>query len=191
MNRAQAFPSAYFSKEEVIRGPVRLTISDVRIETMPGDAAEEKPLMYFQERGVKPLILNSCNWQTCEDAYGNDSNDWGGKAIEVYHDPNVMFGREKKGGVRIRIPVGASVRQPAPTAPAAPAATDLLTWKDAIDLGEMAGLNKGDLVTFLKSNGRDAFNAARDTALIRDFIAQQGKPQGANWPKPGDEEVPF
>lgn len=103
MKRSDAFPSRYISKDDV-QNPVVAIIDTVRFDTIKGDSGDEdKPVVYF--RGdVKPMILNNTNWMTIEDAYGQESDDWAGKPIEMYCDPGVMFGGKRVGGVRVRIP---------------------------------------------------------------------------------------
>jgi hypothetical protein len=57
-------------------------------------------------KGSKPMILNKTNAVTIARSYGPDSVGWVGKSIEIHHDPNVMLGRERVGGIRVRIPIG-------------------------------------------------------------------------------------
>jgi len=60
-------------------------------------------IAYF-ENGIKPLVLNSHNSKIMK-TFADGSpfvEDWNSKLIELYIDPNVTFGGEKTGGVRIR-----------------------------------------------------------------------------------------
>lgn len=197
MKRSEAFPSNYFSKEDVLGHNLTLAIGDVRMETMPSDGNEEKPVMHFQDRHYKPLILNNVNWQACEDAYGVDSIGWVGKLVELYHDPNVMFGKERKGGVRIRIPVGAPALPPRPAAPPVPAANLLNTFAEAVAECELYRIDMNTLKEMLKGEGRTGWNGPRDTPLVRSFIAhtveqqqqQQVVPPAAQSDEFGD--IPF
>lgn len=107
MKRSDAFPSRYVSKDDVAT-PITARIDTVRFDTINGDKGDEdKPVMYFRD-GVKPMILNNTNWMTVEEAYGQESDDWTGKPVELYLDPGVMFGGKRVGGVRLRIPNGAA-----------------------------------------------------------------------------------
>lgn len=107
MKRSDAFPSRYISKDDV-QNPIIAVIDTVRFDTIKGDAGDEdKPVVYFRDN-VKPMILNNTNWMTIEDAYGQESDDWTGKQVEMYCDPGVMFGGKRVGGVRVRIPKGAA-----------------------------------------------------------------------------------
>lgn len=105
MKRSEAFPSRYVSKDEV-ETPVTWTITGVGKVEMDDDNGEKKspPVMTFSDAGSKPLILNNTNWMVLEDLYGEDSDKWIGKTIELYKEPNVMFGNKRVGGVRVRKP---------------------------------------------------------------------------------------
>lgn len=69
---------------------------------MEGKPADMKWLAHFDEFD-KPMVLNSTNIQLMEKATGSDdTDDWLGKEIIVYTDPNVSFGGELVGGLRIK-----------------------------------------------------------------------------------------
>ncbi len=79
-----------------------------------GADPEMKWCLTFQEL-EKPLVLNSTNIQLCEKIFGSDeTDDWHGKRIVLYTDPNVSFQGKLVGGIR--------VRAPKPTTPPPPAA---------------------------------------------------------------------
>lgn len=168
MKKGAAFPSQYLSKEDVADAPVRATIADVRFETIKGDrGSEDKPVLSFKENGFKPMILNSTNWGTIEDAYGDESDNWRGKSIELYLDPGVMFGDKRVGGVRVRIPNG----KPAPTA--APAAIETMTWEDAKSMALEAGLNEKELKAVLKKKGLTGWNLNKDGPTLLAILKER------------------
>ena len=118
MKRSQAFRSRYLAQADVVR-PVLAMIATVTMEQVRDDGGMvAKTVMTFANDEIKPMILNGINWSICEAAFGAESDDWCGKVIEIYADPNVMYGRERVGGVRVRIPV-ATPRAVAPNGPAA------------------------------------------------------------------------
>ena len=175
MRRSQAFPSEFFSKDDVIDGPVIRTIADVRSEPIKSDHGEdEKPVMSFREPGTKKLILNNTNWVAIEDIYGEDSDDWRGQPVELYHEPNVWFGKDKVGGVRIR-PVGNATTQ------SGQAESGPLLWADAVALAAKAGIDKDDLVARLKAMGADAYIASKHSQTVRNIVAFAGQ----------NEDIPF
>lgn len=117
MKRNHAFPGNYLAKDDVA-DPITAVVGTVNLEPVKCEHGDEhKPVMRFRNDQLKPLILNLVNWQTIEDAYGDDSDAWIGKPIEVYCDPSVMFGGRRVGGVRVRIPKQAPTRPQAPATP--------------------------------------------------------------------------
>jgi hypothetical protein len=81
---------------------------------MEGKPTDMKWLAHFNEFD-KPMVLNSTNIQLMEKACGSDdTDDWVGKEIIVYTDPNVSFGGELVGGLRIK-----KAQQAAPAKPKA------------------------------------------------------------------------
>lgn len=107
LKRSDVFKSKYLGKDDLAT-PLVLTVKDVAMqEVQSEDGHEEVPVMTFREN-VKPFIVkNQTNWAIMEEAFGEDTDGWIGKSIEVYVDPNVMFKGKRTGGVRIRIPTGA------------------------------------------------------------------------------------
>jgi len=59
-------------------------------------------IAYFKE-DIKPFVLNAGNSKILKGFSGGSSfvEDWGGITIQLYIDPNVRFGPEITGGVRI------------------------------------------------------------------------------------------
>lgn len=96
-----AFPSKYLKGVDLNGKTVRVTIDRVEIEEV-GDG-DRKPVMYFQGKD-KGLALNRINADTISSAYGHETDDWTGKAVELYFDPNVYYGPKKVGGLRVRVP---------------------------------------------------------------------------------------
>ena len=106
MRRSEAFPSNFLGKDD-LDPTVILTIASVGREEMKNDdATEMKTVVLWQEQGAKKWIINMGNFMTLEDAYGEDTDDWTGKPVELFVDHTVMFGNKRVGGVRVRIPAG-------------------------------------------------------------------------------------
>ena len=104
MKRSDAFPTKYMSKDDV-KAPVIGVIARVVNETLgQGDDQEIKPVMYFSSGPEKPMVVNATNWMSVESIYGDESDNWTGKPIEVWVDPSVSFGGKRIGGLRLRAP---------------------------------------------------------------------------------------
>jgi hypothetical protein len=189
MRRSEAFPSKYIGKDD-LEVPVLLTIGEVSTAMVKGDHGDEcKTVMMFREQGVKAMIMNNCNWMTLEDAYGEESDDWNGKPVELYVDPNVMFGGKRVGGVRVRVstPQAPPILAPVPVAPTP--AGDLLNFQQAQDLCATVKITKDELVASLKGNGCEGYNSARDTAHVRSIVANVQARDG-HVPLE-DDDIPF
>jgi hypothetical protein len=113
MNIDQAFPSTWLKNSDLNGRAVRLTMKEVVLEEVGDD---HKPVLYFQG-AKKGLVLNKINSASIASAYGQETDGWNGKTIEVYPDMTI-FGGKPTPCIRVR-PVAA----PAPVPPAAPAAT--------------------------------------------------------------------
>lgn len=102
--------SKYLKKEDVGRGVLATVRSFAQANVgLEGQPEKLRWCMYFSELD-KPLILNSTNIQLCELAFGSDdTDDWIGKKIVLYNDPNVSMQGKLVGGIRVRaarIPAG-------------------------------------------------------------------------------------
>lgn len=97
-----------------------------------GADPEYKWTMSFQETD-KPMVLNSTNIQLCAKACDSeDTDDWIGKKVVLYDDPNVSFAGKLTGGIRIRAPRN---QQPAPTPKPSGAFADMADDIPFINIG--------------------------------------------------------
>jgi len=85
---------------------------------MENEPPEMKFALAFNEC-AKPLILNTTNVQVIAKILASEETDnWIGKQIVLYDDPNVSFGGRLVGGIRVRAPrVRGAAPAPAPAAP--------------------------------------------------------------------------
>jgi len=181
MKKSQAFPSTYLSKEDVST-PVVATIRSVQMGRIKSDHGEEdKPVMSFMSPpGLKPLIVNNTNWSIVESLYGDESDFWSGKPIELYWEPNVNFGGKLVGGVRVR----------APRVGGAPGVPGVEFWdlnRALTELGRF-GVTREQFIERWREQGFQAYNPARDTAAVRAWIAQLSQPQEESFG--GEEQFP-
>ena len=105
MKTSQMTSSKYLKQDDIGEGKL-VTIKGFKKENVAqeGEPPELKWIMGFVELD-KPLVLNSTNIQLAERACGSDeTDDWIGKSIVLYVDPNVSFGGKIVGGIRIRKP---------------------------------------------------------------------------------------
>lgn len=107
--------SKFLKKEDVGKGVLAtITGCDQQNVAMQGADPEMKWALHFREL-EKPLVLNSTNIQLCAQACGSeDTDDWKGKQIVLYTDPNVSYAGKLIGGIRIRKPKPGAVPPPPP-----------------------------------------------------------------------------
>tara|TARA_R110000868_G_scaffold407530_1_gene689079 strand:- start:328 stop:714 length:387 start_codon:yes stop_codon:yes gene_type:complete len=115
MKTSQMTSSKYLKQDDVGDGKL-VTIKGFKRENVApeGEDQEMKYLMLFNELD-KPLVLNATNIQLAERACGSDdTDDWIGKSLVLFVDPNVSFGGKIVGGIRVRAPKIKPGTQPAP-----------------------------------------------------------------------------
>jgi hypothetical protein len=102
-NIHQMKTSKFLKKEDVGNGML-VTIKgfDQQNVAMDDQPEEQKFVLYFFE-DINPMVLNWTNIQLCAKATGTENpQEWNGKKIVLFNDPNVSFGGKLIGGIRIR-----------------------------------------------------------------------------------------
>ena len=105
MHVSELKESKFLRKEDCGPG-ILVTVQSVSQQNVAKEGAPEemKWVMHFNETD-KPLVLNSTNGQIIAQITGSDDSDnWTGASLVLYHDPNVSFGGKLVGGVRVRAP---------------------------------------------------------------------------------------
>lgn len=120
MNIEAAFPSKFLKAADLQGRIAKVTIRTVLMEEIgDGNEKKRKPILYFQgkERGV---VLNRTNASLIAHFYGQDTDQWIGKEIELFTDMVPFQGRMVE-ALRVRVPRGspqpAAVRAPEPPPP--------------------------------------------------------------------------
>jgi len=96
--------SKYLAKDDVGEDRIILTVRGVRMETLEtDDGSEDKVILHFMEKDVKPMVLNRTNAQLLGIATGaKNAGEAKGKKIVVFNDATVSFGNKITGGLRIK-----------------------------------------------------------------------------------------
>jgi hypothetical protein len=106
MNRNDLFPSKYLKAGDLKGQPTTLTIKSANVaalKNMQGDT-EDKLVLAFVDQ-PKKLVCNKTNYDSVADLYGDETDAWPGKKIEVYPSKANLAGRVVD-AVRVRAPVG-------------------------------------------------------------------------------------
>lgn len=123
MRIGTAFPSKYLKSSDIPNDrPVNVIMDHVAIENVAGNdnPDDEKPVLYFQGK-TKGMVLNKTNSQTISGAYGEETDDWGGKSVQLTQ-AEVLFQGKMVPCLRIKIPRAGTTGQPNGNRPAARAA---------------------------------------------------------------------
>ena len=123
----EAYGSKFLGVVDVGDKKIRTRISKVGKDNVKDrDSGNlKKKILVFFENVDKPLILNVTNKEILVKAFGKAPAGWKGATVGILVDPNVMFGGQRKGGVRLRalLPpakaAAAATPTPAPTSAAA------------------------------------------------------------------------
>lgn len=97
--------SRYMSTKSAPVGPgetMKVTVSRVAFDTLKKSDGSEREcvVVYFAESPLG-LVLNASNFEVISGLFGTDTDDWIGKELKLMHDPNVRFGSQKVGGLRL------------------------------------------------------------------------------------------
>ena len=95
----------FLSDADLVGQPeIIATISYTSMEEVRNNMeVSQKVALHFEEKGVKPMVLNKTNSKTVTKlAKSPMMEQWKGTLVQIYFDPSVRFGRETVGGVRIR-----------------------------------------------------------------------------------------
>ncbi len=109
-----------FLKQSDIGTGVLMTVASCERHNVAQEGAdpELKWCLSFEESD-KPLVLNATNIQLCERIFNsNNTDEWIGKRVVLYVDPNVSYGGKVVGGIRVRAPKKTAAVKPPPPPPA-------------------------------------------------------------------------
>ena len=106
---ASTFNDSRFLNFETMegKGDVALTIKEVvflgaDFKFENGQKLGKKTLCLKFEKTDKVLRLNTGNRRLVKQQLGNETSAWKGQKVVLYGDPNVRFGRNLVGGVKVR-----------------------------------------------------------------------------------------
>lgn len=115
MKTSQMIVSKFLRKEDFDDDQI-CTIRGIKQENVgKEDSPEMRWTLYFTEH-QKAMVLNVTSIRVLEAAFGDESDDWKGKKVTVYVDPNVSFQGRVVGGLRLR-PIKEKVSKAAQTEP--------------------------------------------------------------------------
>ena len=102
MRMSNAFPSAFLKAADLMQSPgqsVTVSINGCQLEKV-GEG--ELPVVRFAGKDAG-LVLNKTNSNVMVDAFGDDTDGWLGRVMEVYAT-KVQYKGDMVDGLRVRIP---------------------------------------------------------------------------------------
>jgi hypothetical protein len=110
MKMSESFPSKWLRHVDLKGRTVRVCIDTVVQEKVGDDI---KPVVYFRDK-EKGLGLNKTNANTIVKAYGDDSDGWPGKELELYPSETEYMG-DTVDCIRLRAVATPGPAEPTPT----------------------------------------------------------------------------
>ncbi len=114
MRIGSAFPSKFLKASDIPDGSfVNVVVDHVAVEDVAGnnDPDDRKPVLYFRGK-QKGMVLNKTNSTSISQAYGDETDDWGGKPLLLY-STETLFQGSNVPCLRVKIPKGAAAQSPA------------------------------------------------------------------------------
>lgn len=110
MKTSQMIQSKFLKKEDFPQ-PMIMTIRNVAMEEV--GRSETRWVMYFNEH-AKGIVLNVTKIKQLEATFGDDTDRWVNRKIQVVNDPTVMMGTQVVGGIKFVMPKQNPGAQPPP-----------------------------------------------------------------------------
>lgn len=89
--------SDQLNAEQLLGGPMTITVTDVR----RGGGEEQPVTIHYEGEGGRPYKPCKSMRKILVFAWGSDGRDWAGRSMTLYNRPDVKFGGEEVGGIRI------------------------------------------------------------------------------------------
>jgi hypothetical protein len=89
--------STQLNADQLVVGPMNLTITAVK----QGPDEKQPISVHYENEAGRPFLPCLTMRRVLLAAWGIDGHEWVGKSLRVFHDPQVRFGGEDVGGVRI------------------------------------------------------------------------------------------
>lgn len=89
--------SDQLNAEQLLGGPITITVTDVR----RGGGEEQPVIIHYAGEGGRPYKPCKSMRKILVFAWGSDGAAWVGRSMTLYNRPDVKFGGEEVGGIRI------------------------------------------------------------------------------------------
>lgn len=189
--------SDQLNADDLIAGPRTITVTSVR----GTDAADQPVAIHYEGDGGKPYKPCKSMRRVMVHCWGKNAAGYVGKSMELYCDPEVMFGGMKVGGIRIRsmshidgpkqmaLTATRGKKAPYKVQPLADAPQPTAERTDfSAELSQLRGVARPGNLTVLQETW-GAIGAPARKALAGELDGL--KALCASAPQPDDDDVPF
>jgi hypothetical protein len=164
--------SDQLNSEQLLAGPMTVTVSDVRVSTSP----EQPVVVHYEGEDGRPYKPCKTMRKVLILAWGEDGRAWVGKSMTLYCDPSVKFGGDAVGGIRIShlsdIPRDIAVSL---TATRGKKAQHVIKRLESTDARHMAAIQSAGTLEALKTAFEAAAKSTKDASRRQAFTAAKDK----------------
>lgn len=89
--------SDQLNAEQLLGGPITVTVTEVR----RGGGEEQPVVIHYEGEGGRPYKPCKSMRKVLVFAWGADGSQWAGRSMTLFNRPDVKFGGEEVGGIRI------------------------------------------------------------------------------------------
>lgn len=89
--------SDQLNAEQLLGGPITITVTDVK----RGGGEEQPVVIHYEGEGGRPYKPCKSMRKVLVFAWGSDGAEWIGRSMTIFNRPDVKFGGEEVGGIRI------------------------------------------------------------------------------------------
>lgn len=101
--KASAMLESKYLKQSDVEEDTTVTVRSLkRVNVARDDEEPEYRWTALFKEFEKPMVLNATNIKRMAKALGDDTDEWIGKQVVVYVDPDIEFGGNIVGGLRVR-----------------------------------------------------------------------------------------
>lgn len=178
--------SDQLNAEQLLGGPIVITVTDVRI----GSSAEQPVTVHYEGENGRPFKPCKTMRKVLIFAWGPDGREWIGRSMRLYNDPQVKFGGDEVGGIRIShmTDIERDV-QVSLTATRGKKAVHRIERLSVSRTPNAADITASPTIEALKERFGAAYKGTKDAALRANLKSAYDARLAALTPKPFDENA--
>ena len=164
-----------------------LTITVTRVEV--GNSAEQPVSIYYEGDKGRPFKPCKTVRKLLAYAWGTNGADWVGRSMTLYNDPEVKFGGEMVGGIRVShlSDIKADIRVSLTTTRGKKAATSVKRMDRPVTVDHVGLINAAADLDELKAAFKDAISSTKDRSLLAQYTEAKDARKAALTAPPADE----